>query len=312
MSRLKQGDHTTLFSRGPSATGRLLLFGVLSVVLMTVDQRYQHLEAVRSALSVAVYPLQYLVNLPVSAATRMSRRLQSRAELEEEIASLRAQHLLLEAQLQRLTVLEAENRRLRALLDSSAQIPEPVLIGELIRVETDPYRHQILIDKGSRDRVQAGQPLLDADGIVGQVIHVSPLSAQAVLITDPGHSLPVQVNRNGLRALAVGSGRFDQLQLRYLPNNADVEQGDLLVSSGLGGRFPKGYPVAQVSRVEPDPGQPFARIIAHPTAHLDRIREVLLVMREPTPDTGTTANDEAAEAAAGDPPPDTAGGRTAP
>jgi len=281
LPKLKQTETKTIFMRGPSAGMRVLLFGLLSVILMTVDHRYIHLERTRGALSLVVLPLQQVVNAPSALVRWLADVLMTREELRRENSRLRQRNFLTTAQLQKLTVLEAENRRLRTLLDSAATIPQRAIIAELINVDDDPYRHRILVGKGTSHGVRVGQPVLDANGVVGQIMHVGPLTATAVLITDPSHALPVQVDRNGLRGLLVGSGRYDRLQLPHVPNNADVQVGDLLITSGLGGRFPRGYPVARVVSVEPDPGQPFARIAAQPTTELDRIREVLLLINEP-------------------------------
>jgi rod shape-determining protein MreC len=246
---------------------------------MLADYRLHNLEVVRAGLSIAVYPLQWLVNLPVTTGQWLTETLASRQNLLEENASLRAQHLLLKAQMERFSALEAENVRLRELLGSSFRfrVGERLLIAELSAAATNPFSQQVVINKGSRYGAFVGQPVLDAEGVMGQVLHVTPLSATVMLITDPNHALPVQVNRSGLRAIAVGTGRANQLELAYLPNNADIRVGDRLVTSGLGGRFPYGYPVGTVVQVEHDPRQPFARVIAEPSARLDRNREVLLV-----------------------------------
>lgn len=235
----------------------------------------------RSALSVVVYPLQLLVDLPGNTIDWFRESLSTRRQLQEENFSLRKQQLVLNTQLQKLEALEAENRHLRALLDSSFQVGErPMRIAALLSVDMDPYRHQIEINKGSLDNLYEGQPLLDSRGVMGQLIHVGPFTSTAMLITDPAHAIPVQVNRNGLRTIALGTGKFDQLELPNIPNNVDIQVGDLLVSSGLGGRFPPGYPVAEVTEVEQDPGQAFSRVLARPRAQLDRSREVLLVWPE--------------------------------
>jgi rod shape-determining protein MreC len=275
----------------------LLVLASLSLVLMTVDHRQHHLDSVRAALSVAVYPLQWLVNLPGSTGQWFRESLSTRRDLQEENASLRTQQLVLSTQLQKLESLETENMRLRALLDSSFQVGKrPMLIAELLSVDMDPYRHQIEINKGSLDRLYEGQPLIDSQGIMGQLIHVGPFTATAMLITDPSHAIPVQINRTGLRTIALGTGSIDRLDLPHIPTNADVRVGDLLVSSGLGGRFPPGYPVAEVTLVEQDPGNTFSTVEARPRANLDRSREVLLVwppdMSSPLP--GATPAPEAA------------------
>jgi rod shape-determining protein MreC len=253
------------------------VFVALSVVLMTMDHRQQHIESLRASLSVLVYPLQMIVELPGAAYEWFSETLATRRHLQEENASLRTQILMLKAQTQKLQSLEVENIRLRELLDSSFQVGQKLLVAELLSANLDPYQHQIIINKGELDKVYLGQPLLDANGVMGQVVHVGPYTSTALLITDTSHAIPVQVNRNGIRTIAIGSGTINRLDLPYLPNNADVRPGDLLTTSGLGGKFPPGYPVAVVEAVVHDPGQTFAQVTATPTARLDRSREVLLV-----------------------------------
>jgi len=203
--------------------------------------------------------------------------------------------------------LEAENMRMRNLLDSSFKIGDRVLIAELVAVDLDPYRQQVLINKGTSSGVYEGQPVLDANAVMGQVTHVNPLTATVLLITDARHALPVQVNRNGLRTVALGTGRINVLELPHLPNNADISVGDLLITSGLGGHFPPGYPVAEVTSVVREPGQPFAVVEARPMAHLDRTREALLVW---TLDTRPTipAADDAGNGQSEEPAPDSEAG----
>lgn len=244
---------------------------------MIVDHRQHHLEDIRGALSVLIYPIQYIVNIPSSASIWASGQLSSRESLLEENARLRMQHTLLLARLQKLSALKVENIRLRELLQSSKKVNENVLIGELLAVDMDPFNRQIVINKGSKHKVYLGQPLLDAEGVMGQVVHVGPFSSTAMLITDPNHAIPVHINRNGLRAIAVGTGGSDILEIPYLANSSDVEEGDLLTSSSLGGRFPRDYPVAKVISVQKDPSQPYAIVKAKPTAKLETSREVLLV-----------------------------------
>lgn len=247
---------------------------------MTLDHRAQHLEAIRAALSVLVLPIQYAVNIPATAGNSVGDFFQSRDSLEDQNTNLKMQNILLKTQLQKLNAIEAENLRLRQLLRSSKRVGERILIGEVISVDLDPYSRKILINKGLDSDVFNGQPLLDADGVMGQVVHVMVLNSTAMLITDPNHAIPIQVNRNGLRAVAVGTGNQQFLDIPNLPNNTDIKQGDLLVTSGLGGRFPPGYPVAKITKVETNPAQPYAKITAEPTAKLDRNREVLLVWPE--------------------------------
>ncbi|MCU7804835.1 MAG: rod shape-determining protein MreC [Candidatus Thiodiazotropha sp. (ex Lucinoma borealis)] len=298
-----------IFTQGPSITTRLVVAMLLSITVMVLDHRHNHLESLRSGLSVLLYPVQYLAGLPLLLSESASKALTSRGELESERDQLHDENLQLRARLQKFEALEAENMRLRGLLDSSFKVGDRVLIAELIAVEQDPFRQQVLISKGETSGLFEGQPVLDANAVVGQVTHINPFSASVLLITDAAHALPVQVNRNGLRTIALGTGLINRLELPHLPNNADIKVGDLLITSGLGGGFPPGYPVAEVIEVRREPGQPFASVIAQTTAHLDRIREVLLVWtlnpdirpdtqideENPEPDVTTDSTTEVAE-----------------
>lgn len=287
MSRLKHSDSRPLFAVETAANIHIVIFIVVSILTMTFDHRYHQLEAVRNALSTLIYPLQYGIQLPFEMGEHLSRSLASHRELLEENNRLLQKQMFINAQVQKLAALETENRRLRMLLESSVNIRERVLIAELLTMDFDPYRHQILLNRGTVHGTHVGQPLVDEQGVIGQIIHANLMSSTAILITDPNHALPIQVNRTGMRTLAVGTGNFQELELPHVPNNDDIQVGDLLVTSGLGGRFPRGYPVAMVTKVEFDPGRPFARIIAQPTSRLDRIREVLLIVDVPAPPTDT-------------------------
>lgn len=280
-----------------------MIFVLAAIILMAVDHRQHRLEQVRGALSVVIFPLQYAVNLPVDLMAWVNESLQTRAQLQEELAAQRAELQTLRSQAQKYAALEAETIRLRELLDSSFRLGDQVLVAELLAVDLDPYRHQVLIDKGTQSEVHLGQPVVDALGVTGQVIHTGPVSSTVMLLTDPAHAIPVQVNRNGLRAIATGTGSTERLSLPFLPNNADIRPGDLLISSGLGGRFPRGYPVAEVTVVTHNPGAPFATVEAKPTARIDRSREILLVWPAdslsnsapaPSPSEPATAGSEAA------------------
>ncbi|MCG8428624.1 MAG: rod shape-determining protein MreC [Chromatiales bacterium] len=249
----------------------------VSLTLMVVDHRQHHLETVRAFLSVLVSPLHYIADLPLSATNWLTNTFASHNRLLNENRELRKENILLQAQQQKLAALEAENMRLRDLLESSFKIGDRVLVSELIAVDLDPFKQQVLINKGSSSGIYQGQPVLDANAVMGQVIHVNRFTSTVLLLTDSSHALPVQVNRNGLRTVAMGTGKIGELELPHLPNNADIQVGDLLVTSGLGGRFPPGYPVAEITSVKTEPGQHFAHVTARPTAHLDRTREALLV-----------------------------------
>lgn len=244
---------------------------------MVVDARFAMLQPLRSHLGLVLTPIYYVAELPVRSWDAVEQQLSSRANLIAENERLRAESLLTQRKLQKLAALTEQNVRLRELLNSSSLVDERVLVAELIGVDPNPFTQRILINKGERDGVFLGQPVLDATGLMGQVVEVLPYTARVLLITDVSHSLPVQVNRNGLRAIATGMGSNEWLELRHVGDTADIRIDDILVSSGLGQRFPAGYPVGRVVSVERDPSQPFAEVRVAPTAQLNRSRYLLLV-----------------------------------
>jgi rod shape-determining protein MreC len=253
----------------------------MSLTLLLLDHRFGHMERLRSTLAFLTYPLHYAADLPFTLSRWLSEVTSSRTELLEQNRALSEQNLRLRGELQKYESLQAENMRLRDLVDSSFKIGDRVLVAELSAVDLDPYKQKVVINKGSVSGTFVGQPVLDAHAVMGQVVNVSPFEATVLLITDTSHALPVQVLRNGLRTIALGTGRIDELKLPYLPTNSDIVEGDLLVTSGLGGKFPPGYPVATVTRIDRSPDAPFSVVLAAPRAHLDRSREVLLVWTVP-------------------------------
>lgn len=277
---------------------RLLVLSVLCVALMVVDARFEALKPVRSQMGLVLTPFYWLADLPVRTWQRTTEQISSSTSLVAENEKLKAEALLMQRRLQRLAMLTEQNVRLRELLNSSALVDDKVIVSELIGLDPNPFTHRILIDKGERDGVFLGQPVLDASGLMGQVVEVMPYAARVLLLTDVTHSIPVQVNRNGLRAIAVGTGSPDYLELRHVAETADIKEGDLLVSSGLGQRFPSGYPVAQVTEVVRGSGQPFLIVRAIPTAMLNRSRYLLLVFSDSrSPEERATAAAQAQETA---------------
>lgn len=254
-----------------------MLFALLSVLCMLVDANTRHLNSVRSTLGLALTPLYWAGDLPGRSVVWFSQMLTSRSEILAENEKLRADALLMQRRLQKLAVLTEQNVRLRELLNSSELLEEQVVVAELLGVDPNPQTHRLLINKGSQHGIYQGQPVLDARGVMGQVVEVMPFSSRVLLVTDSTHSLPVQVARNGLRSIAGGTGHPGVLELRHIADNADVREGDLLVTSGMAQRFPAGYPVGMVTRVQRDSGQPFALVQAEPAAALDRSRHFLLV-----------------------------------
>jgi rod shape-determining protein MreC len=256
---------------------RLFLVALVVVVLLVADLRFNSLQTARSLMEFAAAPVYWVADIPSRVGDWKNEHLVSRSDLLEQNEQLGRENLVLQGRSHQMASLLAENVRLRALLNSSAMVRDDVLVAELIGVSPDPVRHQLVLNKGERDGVFVGQPLIDADGLLGQVVEVSSVNSRALLITDATHSIPVQVNRNGVRAIAEGIGSLTSLEIHHVSATTDIKEGDLLVTSGLGGRFPTGYPVAVVSKIERDPGLAFARIMARPSAALERSRHVLLV-----------------------------------
>ena len=282
----------TLFLQGPSVTLRIIILVITSIVLMTIDHRWNHLEIVRSTLSHLLYPLQYTIDLPIRFYNWTDKAISTQQTLLDETKRLLDQHLQSRVSLQKLEILEKENSRLRDLLSATPKVKEKVLIAEILTVEVNPYRQLFILNKSAANDVYPGQPIIDAEGVMGQVIHVNSLSSTAILITDASHALPVQVDRTGLRTIAFGSGQTRYLDLRHLPHNADIKVGDKLITSGLGGKFPPNYPVAVITEVERPAGDAFAMVKAEPLALLDRSREVLLVWHNPPVKTETESTTE--------------------
>lgn len=239
------------------------------------------LDEPRRQLSAVAKPLYQVTDWPRRINEWRQETFVSRATLLQEKQRLESELLIHQRKLQQMAALAAENVRLRQLLNATELLEDDVLVAELIGVSPNPLSHTLVLNRGSDDGVYEGQPVLDAKGLMGQVIEVSSASARVLLLTDPSHALPVQVNRNGVRTIAEGTGDLSRLKLRHVSNTTDIREGDLLVSSGLGQRFPSGYPVAVVEQIIRDPGQPFAEIIARPMAQMDRARNVLLVFDSP-------------------------------
>ena len=271
---------TDLFGRAisrPSSLTRLVLLVALSATLMVLDHQGNHLPKIRATLAVLVYPIQFAAALPVRASSWVWEILATEKTLRERNRQLQAERSAHLARLQKLEALEAENARLRDLLGSAERVADRAMVAELVEVSLEPFTRKIVVDKGSRDEVYVGQPVIDAYGIVGQITEVGVMTSKSTLITDPGHAIPVVLNRNGLRTVVFGTGAFDLVSVPYLTPSADIQEGDLLVSSGMGGNFPPGYPVAQVTEIIRDANEAFLKISAKPMARLNYGKEVLLI-----------------------------------
>src|SRR6202035_2126147 len=256
---------------------RCVLYCLLSLGLIIFDKRYDHLGEIRRFLSVVAYPVQIAVASPFQGWDWFRQSVSSRESLRADKARLEADLRMAQFRLQRYEALEAEPQRLRALRDSTASVTDRFVIGNIMDVDLDAFRERVLVDKGAHDGVFVGQTVLDAGGVFGQVARVGELTSEVILLSDATHAIPVQVNRNGLRTIAVGTGDMGRLKLPYLPTSADVIAGDLLVTSGLGGGFPAGYPVGTVAEVKRDPAQSLADVDVKPAAALDRSRELMFV-----------------------------------
>lgn len=262
---------------------RCVLYSLLALGLIIVDKRYDHLGKIRRVLSIVAYPLQIAVASPFQGWDWFRESVTTRDALRVDKARLEAELRLAQFRLQRYEALEAESLRLRALRDNTAGVGDRFIIGNVMDVDLDAFRERVLVDRGAQDGVFVGQAVLDSGGVLGQVARVGQLTAEVILLSDPTHAVPVQVNRNGLRTVAVGTGDVGRLKLPYLPTSADVVVGDLLVTSGLGGGFPAGYPVGTVSEVKRDPAQSLADVDVKPAAALDRSREVMFVWLKAQP-----------------------------
>jgi len=243
---------------------------------MLLDSQGGYFVRLRSVVALSLVPIQYIINWPVYALDWVGSSFSSHKALVTENAELRAQNLLLQVRMQKLLSLEQENMHLRALLKSSEQLEGEVLVAQILNIDPKPFTHQVIINKGQKDGVYLGQPVLDASGVMGQVIGITPISSHVQLITDNKSAIPVQSNRTGFRSVARGIRAQSVLELMYVPESADIKVGDTMVTSGLGGRFPPGYPVGTVNRIEQIPGQHFSNIYLKPSAHFDRSRQVLV------------------------------------
>lgn len=266
--------------QGPYLGYRFAAALILSVSLIVIDVRFSQLDPVRKTISSALTPIHWLSDLPPAFIDGVAFLFTSRGDMEQELDLLKSRLLVLERQSQKYASVAAELNRLRELLNASRLLDEGVVVAEMIGASPDSDNQYILINKGDVDGVTLGQAVLDANGLMGQVIEVSEFTSRVLLISDSRHAVPVQVNRNGVRAIAYGVGSLSYLELGNVPDTADIIEGDLLVSSGLGGRFPQGYPVASVVSIEHDPGRSFARVKVVPEAELNRSRLLLLVFKE--------------------------------
>jgi len=272
------------FRHGPGPLARLFVFVLLSCLLIAEDLRFKHFPQLRQTLGVIVFPLQKIAYIPIEIYDQVNELIANFNLLEENFR-LKQQYLKDREQLLKLHALEAENKQLRQLLGAMQQIEvsaqTEAVLAEIISIPRDPFNHKITLNKGSYHDIRLGQAVIDDKGIVGQITQLYPWSSEVTLLTDKNQSVPVQVLRNSLRSVVSGSGKNDELEIRYLSINTDIQRDDLLVTSGIGGVYPPGIPVATVLRIERDPTNDFAQIISTPIAGVDRNRQVLILALPP-------------------------------
>ncbi|KPD24242.1 rod shape-determining protein MreC [Idiomarina zobellii] len=267
----------TLFARGPSLLSRLVLALACSFLLIFIDHRLQAMQPVRVFLNSLVAPVQYLAILPEQMLDNFSESVKTTEQLSAENKALKQRILKLQGQQQQLQFLQNENRRLRELLGSDARESARRMVAEVIAVASEPFSQQLVINKGTLSGVYEGQPVLDSSGIIGQVQDVGGNTARVLLISDQSHAISLRSERNDIRVLAQGTGDIGRLELMFIPHSTELREGDLLMSSGLGGVFPEGYPVARIASIVRDESLPFATVFADPVSALDRVRNVLLL-----------------------------------
>jgi rod shape-determining protein MreC len=275
-------EHTPppFFKRGPAPLVRLFFFASLSLALLVMDARFRYAEGLRSMLALVVYPLQRLATTPFELATNIGEYFTTTSQLRAENEELRVKALAYSQDAQRYQAAEAEAAQLRRLVGASERIEVTSMPAEILYAGRDPYAHKIFIDRGASHGVRPGSPVADESGVVGQVTRVHPLLSEVTLLTDQDQAIPVQVVRSGLRAVAFGSGPAGTLELRFMAANAEIQNGDRLVTSGIDGTYPPGLPVATVVRIERDAELSFARVVCKPAAGVDAGRFVLVLGNE--------------------------------
>lgn len=247
---------------------------------MILDIQQNHLVRLRSALSLVILPIQYAVDAPQAMMAGVSEYFSSRAAMAKELERLHEERIALQRQVQRLSALDAENTRLKILLQTNARPGDKVAIAEVMQVDMDANAQKVMINRGSLDDLYVGQPVVDSQGVVGQVVSVGPMTSVVLLITDKRHATPIQSDRSGARAIAMGSGEEGRLYLLHVTITSDFKLGDKIISSGLGQRFPKGYPVGEVVSLQNDASEKFSEVVVRPYGKTAQLREVLLIWPE--------------------------------
>lgn len=280
--KLEPQESPAFFVQGPNPFSRLMIFAALSIALMAVDSQFSYLAKIRQAFIAGLHPLEVIAKAPNDWSLAVKNYFTSHTQLVQENDALKKQAIEDNVKLQRFSSLEAENAHLRQLLNGNMAGTPDAIMGEILHMGRDPFSHVVVINRGSRDLVEAGQAVVDAKGVIGQISRVYPYSSEVTLITDKNLSIPIQIERNQLRAIAFGEGQTNTLDIPYLPTSVDIVVGDRLVTSGIDGVYPAGLAVAEVSQIKQSPDSAFAKIVSKPIAGVDRHIQ-LLVLSKQTP-----------------------------
>ena len=273
------GEATTTRSRGQYSASKLLVSLILAFGLMYLDHKDQYLKKFRSYISATTYPIYVVTNAPKNIFLNLRETMGQKEKIVLENQKLKTENITLSSKVQQIYKLEKENKRLHELLDSKPKTEDTFVLAEIVAENPDPFKHRIIINKGSKDNVRINQTVADARGIIGHVIRDQIFGSEVLLITDPEHAIPIEVARTGLRSIALGIGSYEEIQLSYLAVNADIQEGDILLTSGLGEQYPAGYPVAVIDKVSAQKGESFLEIRAKPFAKLRNINEVWVIER---------------------------------
>ncbi len=279
-----------IFKHGPSPLYRVVLMLTFSAMLIFFDHKMMSFEGLRGYLQSLVSPLQYLATAPKQLLDWSIDNMNTRKQLVEENQALKINQLVLKEQAIQLNIIRQENDRLRALLRSPVRVDVQTMLAEILSVDGDPYTQQVVINRGANDDVHEGQAIVDDRGVVGQILHAGTITSRVLLITDISHAVPVRIERNGTRLIANGTGDINRLSISHVSNSIDIKSGDILVTSGLGGKYPEGYPVARVTSVRRNESRPFAYVQSEPIAQINRLRYLLLLWPQQQNNTSTSTS----------------------
>ena len=273
------GEPTTTRSRGQYSASKLLVSLILSFGLIYLDYKDQYINKLRSYISATIFPIYVATNAPKNIFLNLKESMGQRENIVLENQRLKTENIILSSKIQQIYKLEKENRRLHELLDSKPKSEDVFILAEIIAENPDPFKHRIIINKGSKENIKVNQSVADSKGIIGHIIRDQIFGSEVLLITDPEHAIPIEIARTGLRSIALGTGSYEEIQLSFLAANTDIQKGDILLTSGLGEQYPSGYPVAVIEKIAVLEGEPFLEVLAKPFAKLTNINEVWVIQR---------------------------------